>query len=163
MHKIIKSTNTEENYATMTNVIKEQLLNENDLIANLSSVSAFINVYMEDINWVGFYILKDELVLGPFQGGPACIRIKIGNGVCGTAVKDERIIRVDNVYEFPGHIACDASTKSEIVLPIICNNKVFGVLDIDSPLIARFGELEEKYLKEITHALQNFLKNNFNK
>nr|WP_321242545.1 GAF domain-containing protein [uncultured Tolumonas sp.] len=112
---------------------------EPDLIANLSNVSALLNQYLPDINWVGFYIMRDgELVLGPFQGKVACIRIPVGRGVCGTAAATRETQRIDDVHAFPGHIACDGASNSELVVPIIVNNKVVAVLDIDSPQHARF-------------------------
>ena len=112
---------------------------EPDLIANLSNVSALLNQYLPDINWVGFYIMRDgELVLGPFQGKVACIRIPVGRGVCGTAAATRETQRIDDVHAFPGHIACDGASNSELVVPIIVNDNVVAVLDIDSPQHARF-------------------------
>lgn len=120
---------------------------ETDLIANLANISALLNMELDDINWVGFYLFKDdELVLGPFQGKPACIRITVGKGVCGTAFSTETVQRVDDVHQFAGHIACDAESNSEIVIPFYKNGELFGVLDIDSPNIARFSEIDEKGL-----------------
>lgn len=107
---------------------------ETDVIANLSNASALLNSFLTDVNWVGFYIWKEEqLVLGPFQGLPACIRIPNGRGVCGTAIKERKTQLVPDVQAFPGHIACDSASRSEIVVPIIVQGKPFGVLDIDSP------------------------------
>lgn len=124
--------------------------NEKDLIANLSNISAILNEHLEKINWVGFYLMKDhELVLGPFQGKPACIRIPVGKGVCGTCVQEKKTLRVANVHQFAGHIACDSASNSEIVLPIIKEDQVVAVLDIDSPLLDRFSEEDEKMLTEI--------------
>ncbi len=120
---------------------------ETDFIANLANISALLNMELDNINWVGFYLFKeDELVLGPFQGKPACIRIKIGKGVCGTAFATETVQRIDDVHQFEGHIACDAESNSEIVIPFYKNGKLAGVLDIDSPKIARFSEIDEKGL-----------------
>ncbi|MGR6834062.1 GAF domain-containing protein [Aliivibrio wodanis] len=120
---------------------------ETDLIANLANISALLNMELDDINWVGFYLFKDnELVLGPFQGKPACIRITVGKGVCGTAFSTETVQRVDDVHQFAGHIACDAESNSEIVIPFYKNGELVGVLDIDSPNIARFSEIDEKGL-----------------
>ena len=117
----------------------------------LSNVSAALYEQMEDINWAGFYLVRDgRLVLGPFQGKTACIHIEIGRGVCGTAVSENRIIRVQDVHEFPGHIACDAASRSEIVLPLRREDgQILGVLDIDSPLIGRFTEEDEHGLAPI--------------
>lgn len=135
--------------------IKALTENEKDLIANLSNISACLNVNLENINWVGFYLMKNnELVLGPFQGKPACIRIPVGKGVCGTCVFEKKIQRVEDVHKFPGHIACDGASNSEIVLPIFKNDEVIGVLDIDSPIYNRFSEDDEKELKEIVDYIQ---------
>lgn len=112
---------------------------ESHLIANLANLSALLFMELEDINWVGFYLYEnDELVLGPFQGQPACIRIPVGRGVCGTAASTLQTQLVTDVHDFPGHIACDAASNSEVVVPIVVNDKLIGVLDIDSPSIGRF-------------------------
>lgn len=141
--------NLKESYEIMLSAIKNEIEYEKDFIANLSNVSSIIMTLMQNINWVGFYIMKnEELVVGPFQGKPACTRIKVGKGVCGNAVLTKRTQRVYNIHEFPGHIACDSDSNSEIVIPIIINNNVVGVLDIDSPTVGRFTELEEKYLTD---------------
>lgn len=124
-------------------------------IANLANASALLGQALKDINWVGFYLLKDnQLILGPFQGKPACIEIPVGNGVCGTAVLNDEVMLVKNVHEFPGHIACDSASNSEIVLPIHANGKVVGVLDIDSPLLARFDEDDKNGLSEFAKILE---------
>lgn len=123
-------------------------------IANLANASALLGQALQNINWVGFYLLEDnQLILGPFQGKPACIEISVGNGVCGTAVLKDEIILVKNVHEFPGHIACDSASNSEIVLPIHANGKIVGVLDIDSPLLARFDEDDKNGLFEFVKIL----------
>ena len=123
-------------------------------IANLANASALLGQALQDINWVGFYLLEDnQLILGPFQGKPACIEISVGNGVCGTAVLKDEIMLVKNVHEFPGHIACDSESNSEIVLPIHANGKIVGVLDIDSPLLARFDEDDKNGLFEFVKIL----------
>ena len=130
--------------------------NEKDLIANLSNISACLNENLDNINWVGFYIMKNnELVLGPFQGKPACIRIPVGKGVCGTCVKERKIQRVEDVHKFPGHIACDGASNSEIVLPIFKNNEVGAVLDFDSPIFNRFSLEDETKLKEVADYIGN--------
>lgn len=130
----------------MNLLLKGQVDSEKDELANLSNASAIIMGCIENINWAGFYLLKDgELVLGPFQGKPACNRIKIGKGVCGRAVETREVQLVDDVDLFPGHIACDGDSKSELVLPIIKDEKVYGVLDLDSPIKARFTDLEKGY------------------
>jgi L-methionine (R)-S-oxide reductase len=112
---------------------------------SLANCSSAISQHLPDHNWVGFYLYENGgLVLGPFQGKPACVRIEIGRGVCGTAVQLKKTIRVDNVDEFPGHIVCDSASKSELVIPLIANGRVLGVLDLDSPSIARFTHEDEK-------------------
>lgn len=113
---------------------------ERDPIANAANASALLFQMMPDLNWAGFYFLRDdrELVLGPFQGRPACVRIPVGRGVCGTAVERKRSILVEDVHAFPGHIACDAASRSELVVPLIHNGGVLGVLDLDSPTAGRF-------------------------
>ena len=113
---------------------------EQDWIANAANTSALIYQMLPDLNWAGFYFLQreDELVLGPFQGKPACVRIAVGRGVCGTAVERARSVLVEDVHAFPGHIACDAASRSELVVPLFRDGKVFGVIDLDSPLPGRF-------------------------
>ena len=129
------------------------------LTANLANVSALIFDTLEDINWAGFYMVQgDELILGPFQGKPACVRIGWGKGVCGTAAEKDETQLVYNVHEFPGHIACDSASNSEIVVPVHDREgKVIGVLDIDSPLIGRFTEDDRKGLEELTGVLEKNL------
>lgn len=158
MYTISNSDDLIKNYKYMNSAIKDLLLSEKDMIACLSNISSFINAYMKDINWVGFYIYKgDELVLGPFQGGPACMRIKNGKGVCGTSFQNLEVLNVKNVHEFPGHIACDSNTNSEIVLPIVVNGIPFGVLDIDSPLLERFTEIEQNALLDLVKLIEENL------
>lgn len=131
---------------------------ETDHIALLSNASSLLNQFLDQVNWVGFYVWKkDELVLGPFQGLPACVRIPYGKGVCGTAVKMKKTQRVEDVQAFPGHIACDAASQSEIVIPIIVNDEVYGVLDIDSPIKDRFDETDQTYLEQYVEVLENHL------
>ncbi len=126
--------------------------------ANLANASALLWQEMEGINWVGFYKMTDgALVLGPFQGKPACIRIPVGKGVCGTAVAENAIQLVYNVHDFPGHIACDSASNSEIVLPIHKNGEIWGVLDIDSPEIGRFTEYDKAGLEKIVEVLERIL------
>ena len=127
-------------------------------IANLANASALLWQYMEDINWVGFYKMTDHiLVLGPFQGKTACVRIPVGKGVCGTAVAEDKVQLVYDVHDFPGHIACDSASNSEIVLPIHVNGKVWGVLDIDSPFVGRFTEADREGLQKIVAILERIL------
>lgn len=126
--------------------------------ANLANAAALLWQEIPDINWVGFYKMEDgALVLGPFQGKPACIRIPVGKGVCGTAVAENRIQLVENVHDFPGHIACDCVSNSEIVLPIHAGGKIWGVLDIDSPDIGRFSEADKEGFKQIVAVLEAML------
>jgi len=121
---------------------------ESDTIANMANVAALLWQALPDINWAGFYrLIGDELVLGPFQGKPACIRIALGKGVCGTAAAMRTVQRVEDVHTFPGHIACDPASASEIVLPVMVNDRVIGVLDIDSPLAGRFDADDEAGLR----------------
>lgn len=126
--------------------------------ANLSNASALLWERLSEINWAGFYKMEDgKLVLGPFQGKPACIVISVGRGVCGTAVAENRTQLVYNVHEFPGHIACDCASNSEIVVPIHVNGEIWGVLDIDSPKVGRFNEEDKEGLEHFVHVLENIL------
>jgi len=155
MEQYAFSENVEDNYKLMVGTVKAFLDGEPNVIANLSNVSAIINEYVKDINWVGFYLMEaGELVLGPFQGKPACIRIPVGRGVCGTTVEKKETLIVADVHQFPGHIACDVASNSEIVIPIMKDGAVFGVLDIDSPEFNRFTELEKKYLEEVVKIIE---------
>jgi len=132
---------------------------ETDIIANLSNLSALLNMNLEEINWVGFYLLKDEqLVLGPFQGKPACIRIPLDKGVCGKAITTNSIQRVADVHQFAGHIACDAASRSEIVLPINIQGVIGAVLDIDSPIDNRFSQQDQEGLAHFVEQIQPYLK-----
>ena len=127
-------------------------------VANLANASALLWQEMPEINWVGFYKMTDgALVLGPFQGKPACIQIPVGRGVCGTAVAEDKVQLVYNVHDFPGHIACDSASNSEIVLPIHVNGEIWGVLDIDSPYVGRFTEEDREGLEKIVAILENIL------
>ena len=126
--------------------------------ANLANASALLNQGLKEINWVGFYLLEGEtLVLGPFQGKPACTEIPVGKGVCGTAVLKDAVIRVEDVHQFPGHIACDCASNSEIVLPLHAGGKVVGVMDIDSPSFARFDEEDREGLANFAQILEKVL------
>lgn len=137
-------------YQLLLSQMKSLLEGEQDVIANLANASALLNEALKDINWVGFYLLKNnELVLGPFQGKVACVRIPVGKGVCGTAVSENKTQLVKNVHEFPGHIACDSASNSEIVIPLRNKGKIVGVLDIDSPLIGRFDETDTCELEKL--------------
>lgn len=124
-------------------------------IANMANASALLYDTLEDINWAGFYLMENGiLVLGPFQGKTACIEIRVGKGVCGTAVERDEIMLVEDVHQFPGHIACDSASNSEIVLPIHANGEIVGVLDIDSPSLARFDEEDREGLAEFVRIFE---------
>ena len=126
--------------------------------ANLANASALLWQHMADINWVGFYKMTDGLlVLGPFQGKPACVKIPVGKGVCGTAVAEDRVQLVYDVHDFPGHIACDSASNSEIVLPIHVHGEIWGVLDIDSPFVGRFTDTDREGLEQIAAVLEKVL------
>jgi len=143
-----------EQYNTLAKQLDALLTGESDRIANFSNASALLNQFLPNINWVGFYVLQGaELVLGPFQGLPACVRIPIGRGVCGTAVGKEETIVVKDVHDFPGHIACDAASQSEIVIPLIKEGQVIGVLDIDSPIVNRFSKEDQEGLELFVQTL----------
>lgn len=127
-------------------------------VANLANASALLWQELPDINWAGFYKMTDgALVLGPFQGKPACIRIQVGRGVCGTAVAEDKTQLVYDVHDFPGHIACDCASNSEIVVPIHVNGEIWGVLDIDSPLVGRFTESDKTGLEKVVRILEQVL------
>ena len=129
------------------------------LIANLSNASALIYDTLDRLNWAGFYLMEDgQLVLGPFQGKPACIEIAVGKGVCGTAVAEDKTQLVYDVHQFPGHIACDSASNSEIVVPIRQGGKTVGVLDIDSPYVGRFTEEDQAGLEAFVKILETELK-----
>ncbi|MDF2536314.1 MAG: hypothetical protein K0R18_2476 [Bacillales bacterium] len=146
--KAAYSGTKEENYQSVAKQLYHLIDGEPNVVANLSNAAAILNYFLTDINWVGFYLFDGkELVLGPFQGLPACIRIPIGRGVCGTSAAKQEVVRVEDVHQFPGHIACDAASQSEIVLPILKNGELFGVLDIDSPIKGRFDKMDEVGLR----------------
>ncbi|WP_226036405.1 GAF domain-containing protein [Aquibacillus saliphilus] len=148
----------EKDYTLLLKQLQALLEDEKDQIANLSNASALLNQFLSEVNWVGFYLWKEEeLVLGPFQGLPACVRIVSGKGVCGTAIKEGKTQRVADVQQFPGHIACDAATKSEIVIPLYNDGDLFGVLDIDSPINNRFDQVDQDYLEKFAEIIQNNL------
>ncbi len=148
--------NKAELYRLLIEQLKALLEGEPNVIPNLSNASALLNGALKDINWVGFYLIKDnELLLGPFQGKPACIHIPIGKGVCGSAIAQNKTQLVKDVHSFPGHIACDSATNSEIVIPLRDGNQLVGVLDIDSPLPARFDEEDQEGLEAFARVLQS--------
>lgn len=152
----------EEQYETLVRQLDALLEGETDTIAHLANASALLGQFLPSINWVGFYrwdTSSNELVLGPFQGLPACVRIPKGRGVCGTVIETMTTERVQDVHAFPGHIACDTASRSEIVLPIRKNGKPFGVLDIDSPVLDRFDAVDERgltaFVTQLEHHLQS--------
>lgn len=143
------------NYELMAKQIETLSEIDSDLIPVLSNASAVLNEGLDRINWVGFYLMdRGNLLVGPFQGKSACVRIKIGKGVCGTAVQQDKTLRVEDVHAFPGHIACDSASRSEIVLPIHSEGNIVGVLDIDSPELNRFGESDEPGLQLVVEAIE---------
>ncbi|MFS0636670.1 GAF domain-containing protein [Mesobacillus foraminis] len=147
------------NYDLLIKQLKALLEGEKNSIANYSNAAALLNQFLDRINWVGFYLIEDgELVLGPFQGLPACVRIPIGRGVCGSAAEKLETVRVEDVHLFPGHIACDAASQSEIVIPMLDNGRLVGVLDIDSPEKNRFDELDQEKLEEFVSVLMQLYK-----
>lgn len=153
-----KNMSIENRYKYMLLLLEGQLSSEKNIYANLSNASAIIYAIMDKLNWSGFYFMREgELVLGPFQGKPACNRIALGKGVCGTAVTERAVKRIANVHEFPGHIACDGASNSEIVIPIIKDGVVYGVLDIDSFEFNTFTELEEEYLVKFVEKLNKYI------
>src|SRR5881227_1841541 len=154
----LRAGSKSELYDQLASQLSSLLAGERDLIANAANFSSLIFHSLPDLNWAGFYLEKDgELVLGPFQGQPACVRIKIGQGVCGAgAAKCETVI-VPNVHEFPGHIACDSASNSEIVIPLMKGYKLIGVLDLDSPLPARFDREDAEGLEKLVRILLSSL------
>ena len=148
--RIDKHLSEEERYRLLVSQIKSLLMKEDNLISNLSNFTAIIKDTFDKISWVGFYLFNGEkLYLGPFQGKVACTNIEIGKGVCGTAARKRETIIVADVDMFPGHIACDSSSKSEIVIPLIQTGKLLGVLDIDGYELNSFGIIDKNYLEEI--------------
>lgn len=145
-------------YSLLNRQLDGLLSGEQDLIANLSNASAFINQFLPNINWVGFYLIKNNaLKLGPFQGLPACVDIEIGKGVCGTAVAEKQSQLVEDVNQFHGHIACDANSQSEIVIPIYYNKEIIGVLDIDAPVKSRFNQTDLEGLELLVKTLEKHI------
>lgn len=147
-----------EFYADLASSAAALVEGEPDAVANMANIAALIWQYVPELNWAGFYrVIEDELVLGPFQGKTACIRIAIGAGVCGTAAATGKVQRVADVHAFPGHIACDADSRSELVVPIWKNDRVIAVLDLDSPLPDRFQPADEAGLVKLIGAIANNL------
>ena len=147
-----------EFYADLNRDFQALMAGETSFLATLANTSALLFERLSEVNWAGFYLLeRDTLVLGPFQGKIACVRIPVGRGVCGTAVAQNSVQRVDDVHQFSGHIACDAASNAEIVLPITLNNQIIGVLDIDSIAFSRFAAEDEQGLRELVSHLENTL------
>jgi GAF domain-containing protein len=145
-------------YRDLASALEGLVTGEPDPIANMANASALIFETLSDVNWVGFYRnIGGELVLGPFQGRPACIRMSLDEGVCGAAARTRQVQRVEDVHAFPGHIACDSASNSEIVFPLIREGEVIGVLDIDSPSHARFDEEDEAGLRKVAEILEQVL------
>jgi len=144
----------EEQYETVIKQLNALLTGEPNVVANLSNASSLLNQFLDRVNWVGFYVTEgNQLVLGPFQGMPACVRIPFGRGVCGVAAETKTTQLVADVHQFPGHIACDSASNSEIVVPIVKEGNVIGVLDIDSPEKNRFDEVDQRYLEKFVETL----------
>ena len=144
-----------EQYKLMNAQLEALIQDVPHRIANMANASALLYDTLEDINWAGFYLMKEgRLQLGPFQGKVACLRIPVGRGVCGTAVAEDKTQRIADVHQFPGHIACDSASNSEIVVPLRCKGEIVGVLDIDSPLFERFDEEDQKGLEEFAQILE---------
>ncbi|MGM0804789.1 MAG: GAF domain-containing protein [Bacillota bacterium] len=154
------STDRNEAYSLLLKQLSALLEGETNATANLANASALLNQFLDRVNWVGFYTLEEEtnqLVLGPFQGLPACVRIPLGRGVCGTSAQNQETLVVKDVHEFPGHIACDAASQSEIVVPLVKDGKLLGVLDIDSPEKERFDEVDQENLEKFCEVLLRYL------
>lgn len=147
--------NNLKDYKRLTQQALALIAGETDLIANLSNLSALLNMNLDNVNWVGLYLLKgQQLILGPFQGNVACVRIDLNKGVCGKAFSTNSVQRIADVHDFPAHIACDAASQSEIVLPINVNGQTRAVLDIDSPVTNRFNEIDEQGLRYLVEQIQ---------
>ncbi|WP_330926427.1 GAF domain-containing protein [Candidatus Sororendozoicomonas aggregata] len=145
-------------YSLLVTQVDALCRGESDTLANLANVASLLYITLTEVNWVGFYIVRgEELVLGPFQGKPACVRIPFGKGVCGNVASMKKSLMVNNVEAFPGHIACDADSRSEIVLPLFKNDELVAVLDIDSPVPERFTDDDLQGLSDVVSALQPLL------
>ncbi|MCL6728876.1 GAF domain-containing protein [Sphingomonas hankyongi] len=154
----IAAADTATLYRDLAAALEALIGDESDAVANMANAAGLIWESLPDINWVGFYRnVGGELVLGPFQGRPACIRIPFGTGVCGVAAETRKLQRVEDVHAFPGHIACDSASNSEIVVPLIRDGELLGVLDIDSPKAARFSEEDEAGVVKLAEILSKAL------
>ena len=144
------------NYTSLSLQLSSLLQGETDVIANMANMTSLIYHNLPQLNWVGFYIRHgDELVLGPFQGKPACVRLKRRRGVCWAAIEKNQTLIVPDVHAFEGHIACDSTSQSEIVIPVLSNGKIWGVLDVDSPIRARFDKTDQSFLERTVQIFQN--------
>ena len=154
----VSSGSKDELYRDLHNAADALTAGEPDAIANMANVAALLWQYLPDLNWAGFYrLIEGELVLGPFQGKPACIRIALGSGVCGTAAATRETQIVADVHAFPGHIACDAASRSELVVPIIVGDRLIGVLDLDSPNVGRFDAIDAERCEKLVALLASRL------
>lgn len=150
--------NKNKQYKLINAQVQALISDESDMIANMANIAAVLFNNLEQINWAGFYLFKqDELVLGPFQGQPACVRIPMGGGVCGTSAATRQTVIVKDVHEFAGHIACDVASNSEIVIPIVFDQHLVGVLDVDSPVAARFDDDDRQGIESLVNILQQTL------
>ena len=153
-----QSASRDERYALILETLPAFLEKNVPSVTVLANVSALLNVYLDTINWVGFYMMNnDRLTLGPFQGLPACTTIELGQGVCGTAAARKQTLIVQDVEQFPGHIACDANSRSEIVVPLVKDDTLLGVIDVDSPVIGRFNREDAALLEKVARMLVDFL------
>lgn len=149
---------TDPDYKLLESQLRALLTDESDPLANSSNFVALLFNAMDDVNWLGIYVLRgNELILGPFQGKPACVRIKLGSGVCGTAAATLTTQRVADVHQFAGHIACDPDSRSEVVVPLVLNGKLVGVLDIDSPSVERFSATDQRGIETLCAAFAEML------
>ncbi|HLR02424.1 MAG TPA: GAF domain-containing protein [Virgibacillus sp.] len=156
--KAIYSGEREKDYTLLIKQLEALNEGETNHIALLANASSLLDQYLSNVNWVGFYLWEnDELILGPFQGLPACIRIPYGKGVCGTALSEKKTQRIEDVSSFPGHIACDSASQSELVVPLFIGDAIFGVLDIDSPSTNRFDATDQYYIERYAHTLMNHI------
>ncbi len=156
--KAIDFRNKERGYADLARQLEALLEGERHLIANAANASSLLFHSLPDVNWVGFYLMEDgQLVVGPFQGKPACVRITLEQGVCGTAARLRQTMLVHDVHDFPGHIACDVASNSEVVVPLIRYGELIGVLDVDSPTVGRFDEQDKVGLEQLAHIFLNHL------
>lgn len=153
---VITADNKTTFYETLNTQLHHLLEGEPNAIANLSNMSSLLSLHLSEVNWAGFYLWyerEQELILGPFQGKPACIRIPLGKGVCGTAAQNRQSLVVEDVQAFSSHIACDPASRSEVVVPIVVEGKVIGVLDIDSPIVERFDAADKAGLEQLVQTL----------